>query len=218
MGNEFTWADIAPGRFFCGLDLGQSHDHTALVIAERRGEDRQTCHLAIGAMRRYELGLPYDRIVEDVGRRLEHAPKNTALVVDATGVGLPIYQYLTKHPLMRGRYLTGVIITAGDSVSRGDGGIIRVPKRNLVSSLQILLQSGRLKIAANIPEAELLTKEMKNFKVKISLAGHDSYEAALWRENQHDDMVLAASLAAWAALDTAHFGEFKLSPHPRFGW
>lgn len=40
-------------------------------------------------------------------------------------------------------------------------------------------------------------------KVNVS-TGHDSYEA--WREGDHDDLVLAAALAAWKA----HKGEWTL--------
>jgi hypothetical protein len=37
-----------------------------------------------------------------------------------------------------------------------------------------------------------------NFCVKISVStGHGSYEA--WREGDHDDLVLTASLSAWKA-------------------
>jgi hypothetical protein len=40
-------------------------------------------------------------------------------------------------------------------------------------------------------------RELLNFRVKISLSGHDTYEA--WREQEHDDLVLAVGLAAWLA-------------------
>ena len=77
-------------------------------------------------------------------------------------------------------------------------GIAGVPKRDLVGCLQILLQSGRLKIARTLPHAETLKTEMLNFRVKINIAtAHDSYEA--WREGDHDNLVLAAALAAWKA-------------------
>jgi hypothetical protein len=61
----------------------------------------------------------------------------------------------------------------------------------LVSALQVVLQSGRLKIARGLPEAETLVNELLNFKSKISAAGHDSYEA--WRESVHDDLVLSGN-------------------------
>ncbi len=77
-----------------------------------------------------------------------------------------------------------------------DGNFYRVPKRDLIGVTQVLLQSGRLKIAAALPEAAQLTKELLNFKVKIDpQTAHDSYSA--WREGIHDDLVLALSLACW---------------------
>jgi hypothetical protein len=46
--------------------------------------------------------------------------------------------------------------------------------------------------------ADVLINELQNFQVKVNLAtGHDSYEA--WREEAHDDLVLAVSLACWYA-------------------
>lgn len=42
----------------------------------------------------------------------------------------------------------------------------------------------------------MLRAELLNFRVKINLkTAHDFYEA--WREGDHDDLVLAAALAAW---------------------
>ena len=45
----------------------------------------------------------------------------------------------------------------------------RVPKRDLVGGLQVLLQSGRLKIASSLEHAETLRAELLNFRVKINL-------------------------------------------------
>ena len=72
-----------------------------------------------------------------------------------------------------------------------------------MSTLKVLFQTKRLKIAERLPEAQILIEELLNLQVKISLAGHDSYGA--WREGTHDDLLLAASLACWA-------GEKKLLP------
>jgi hypothetical protein len=73
-----------------------------------------------------------------------------------------------------------------------------VPKRDLVSVMQVALQSGWLKIAAELELAETLKNELLNFKVKVNIAtGHDSYE--VWRENEHDDLVLACAMACWKA-------------------
>src|SRR6476660_6886929 len=78
----------------------------------------------------------------------------------------------------------------------------RVPKRDLASVVQVLLQSERLKIASALPLASVLTQEVLAYCVKISqLTGHDSYGAGTeWRDGgEHDDMVLALACAAWYA-------------------
>ncbi|MGZ4358024.1 MAG: hypothetical protein ACXVRU_14570 [Gaiellaceae bacterium] len=70
-----------------------------------------------------------------------------------------------------------------------------LPKRDVASTIAVLLQTGRLRIARDLKESETLLRELLSFRVKISLTGHDTYEA--WREQEHDDLVLAVGLAAW---------------------
>jgi hypothetical protein len=73
----------------------------------------------------------------------------------------------------------------------------RVPKRDLVSGVQVALQSRTLKIASELSEAETLARELQNFTVKITDSANDVYGA--WRVGTHDDLVLAVALAVWKA-------------------
>ena len=107
-------------------------------------------------------------------------------------------------------------ITGGETVSR-KGRIIRVPKRDLVSVLQVMFQTGRLKIATSLPLGPVLVDELMNFRAKITPAGNDTYEA--WRERDHDDLVLALAIAAWYAERSRHrthtdLRHTPLSPQP----
>jgi len=115
-----------------------------------------------------------------------------SIVVDATGVGAPVIDMMRRARL--GVPISAVVITGGDAVTL-DGSKVRVPKRDLVSNLAVMLQEHHLRIAAGLSLAEVLVQELLNFKAKISSSGHDSYEA--WREGQHDDLVLAVALACW---------------------
>ena len=112
---------------------------------------------------------------------------------DATGCGRPILDMVRTAIL---RYtVAGVSIHGGDLTTE-DGRHYRVPKRDLVSVLQALLQHKRLKIAATLPHADLLTRELLNFRQKIDpITAHDGYSA--WREEGHDDLILATALACW---------------------
>jgi hypothetical protein len=141
----------------------------------------------------------HDRLKDETGR----AP---LVVADKTGVGRPVVDMLRAADLKP----VAVTITGGDAVSR-DGLDYRVPKRDLVSVVQVLLQAERLKIARALPEAQTLTSELLAFKVSISLKGHDSYgnDVGPWRENPHDDLVLAVALACW-------FGEKYRPPDPEY--
>lgn len=179
--------------YIIGLDLGQAQDYTAISILEDTGGDPATYHAR--HLERVALKTPYPAIVAKVAAMMEKEPlKGTsALVVDATGVGAPVVELLRAA----GCNPFPVWITGGDAVSM-DWVQARVPKRDLVSSLQILLQSGRLKVAASLPNAETLVAELLNFKVTIDTkTAHDSYGA--WREGVHDDLVLSVALACWYA-------------------
>jgi len=114
------------------------------------------------------------------------------LIVDATGVGAPVTDLLDKKWVP---YI-GVSIHDGDKVTRAGTRKYRVPKRGLVSSLEVPFHSGELKIAKELELRPVLEKELSTFKRKINLAtAHDSYEH--WRESDSDDLVLACSLATW---------------------
>jgi hypothetical protein len=183
-------------RFYVGLDLGQSRDYTAVVVAEKvPPEGSDDYELYIRHLERFRDVL-YPDVAERV-RKLMDAPQlkgKAALAVDATGVGAAVVDMLRRNGLT----FDAVTITGGDTETQSGYDSYRVPKRDLVGNLQVLLQSGRLKIARSLEHAETLRAELLNFRVKVNVAtAHDSYEA--WREGDHDDLVLAAALAAWRA-------------------
>ena len=180
--------------FLMGVDLAQTQNYTAIVIAELVERTAERCCYHIRHAERLALGISYPQIVEHV-RHLLRDPKlarRSRLVVDATGVGKPVID-LMRHARLNP---IAVTITAGMAVVQSDLTSYSVPKRDLASTLQVLLQAGRLQIAREMPQSELLVDELLNFRVKINLStAHDSYEA--WRESQHDDLVLATALACW---------------------
>jgi hypothetical protein len=179
-------------RFHVGLDLGQANDYTAIAVVETDpgGGDL----LLVRHLERFRHTL-YPEVADRIGVLMD-SPElagKTELAIDATGVGPAVTDIFAK----RGRSFKAVKIHGGDAESY-DKGVWRVPKRNLVSALQVALQTGTLKIASSLPLAEVLREELLNFRVKVNIAtGHDSYEH--WREGDHDDLVLAAAMAVWSA-------------------
>jgi hypothetical protein len=186
-------------RFFVGLDLGQSADYSALAILERIGGDTEA-EFHCRHLQRWALRTPYPAIVADTARMMNskelQTSKKPVLAVDATGVGAPVVDLFRRERMVA--ELAAIQITGGDTVSH-ENGLWRVPKRDLVSTAQVALQSGRLRIAADLMEAQTLVRELGSFQVKINLdTAHDSYGA--WREGSHDDLVLALALALWKGM------------------
>jgi hypothetical protein len=203
-------------RYCVGLDLGQQNDYTAIAVIENAGAGKKR-ELHVRHLERFRHTL-YPDVADRVEALLitQELRKSSDLIIDATGVGPAVTDIFAK----RRRKFKAVKIHGGDAETH-TGGVHRVPKRNLVSALQVLLQSGNLKIASGLELAEVLRAELLNFRIKVNIStAHDSYEA--WREGDHDDLVLAAALAAWGASRSARYpgapevvgegGYFTLSP------
>jgi hypothetical protein len=186
--------------YVMGLDLGQANDYSAWIVAERTEPPNADVRYDVRHIDRVRAAR-YPAIVEHTTELVDHLTSGDPmsrlhLVVDYTGVGRPVADMLVAAKLAC--KLTLVTITSGVEVIRGERGERRVPKRDLASTVQVLLQEQRLHIAEQLPHARTLTDELVNFKVKISLTGHDSYGAGDdWREGNHDDLVLALALACW---------------------
>jgi hypothetical protein len=156
-------------------------------------------------LERFELGTRYPVVVDRVRALLSSYPlrnNRVAFLVDKTGVGASV----VDHFVLAGLSPIAVTIHGGSSVTKDPEGAwgYRVPKRDLVSATQVLLQNGRLKIAKGLHLAGTLKKELLNFRVKIDpKTAHDSYSH--WREGDHDDLVLATAMACWYRQWFSHY-------------
>ncbi len=201
-------------RYFAGLDIGQLADYTALAIMERVyvGEEHldietQVEHRLVH-LDRFELGTPYPEVVDRLGEFFGREPLayKTRLAVDATGVGLAVFQDL-KRARLPVREILPVLITAGQQVNR-EGGIWRVPKRDLVHPLRVRFEEKTIKIPRGLAYLEALTEELSGYEMKVNQkTGHDSYSNDP-REVPHDDLVLATALAYWSM--SQRFGRTRL--------
>lgn len=178
-------------EYYIGVDLGQAADYTAISVIDASDEIIQIPHLE-----RLPLGTPYPKQVDRVKaiwQSCKVTDDDTRVIVDHTGVGRAVIDLIRQEEL----HPYALTITGGNQAIR-DGREWSIPKRDLISSLIVAFQKGRIKIARSLPEADTLIRELLNFKLKINLqSGHDTYEA--WREGIHDDLVLSVALAVYAA-------------------
>jgi hypothetical protein len=192
-----------------GLDLGQSGDPSALTVVrqltpyslekERKRphgpgikvtKEHGTTRYEVVWIEQFDLGTPYTEIVERVAHVKGYPPGDTPLALDATGVGAPVVDMFKEEGVIPKE----ITFTGGKKVKR-DGHSFSVPKKDLATTVQTLLQTGRLKIAEELPHAGTLVREMKTFRVKIGASGHARFEHAM--EGDTDDILMSLACAIW---------------------
>ncbi len=178
--------------YFAGVDLGQRQDPTALAVVEWGGD---AALLSLRYVERMPLGTPYPEVVRRVSRRMRSrqlAGGRRHLIVDGTGVGPAVVDLLRQEDLQS--HLWPVTITGGGAENYADG-YFRVPKRELIVGLEVLLEQGGLRIAEGMRDGAALVRELAEMRVKLSGSAHQRYGAG--RSGEHDDLVLAVALACW---------------------
>jgi len=182
--------------YFLGLDLGQAADWSALAVLERTeplDDEHRGWSLACRGLKRWPLGTSYPAIVDAVAELVAKPPlRYSRLVIDGTGVGRPVVDMFAYAGLPV--QLVPVLITSGNKYTYEDDGYHHVAKVILISTVVVQLQERRLRFARSLPETKTLVKELQNYRVKITPAANEVFNA---RDGAHDDLLLALALACW---------------------
>ena len=184
--------------YFSGLDLGQSQEVTALAVLEKTALpdpadcQREASSYAVRHLERFSLGASYHEMFARLHTVFEKPPlRDSTLAVDLTGVGKPVLDLLRKAKVPA--RLRPMMVAACHKATQ-DGATWLVPKLELASLLQVLLQSRRIKVSPSLIEAETLVRELGTFQVKPAV---DKDKGLDWRQRPHDDLVLACAIAVW---------------------
>lgn len=182
-------------KYLLGLDLGQQNDYSVLSVLEvvLRASYKSTYILRY--LHRYPLKTDYTVILDDVRRSMEskRIKGKSLLLVDYSGVGRPVLDLFRSEGLSP----LGITIVGGKNsrwVSPTDANVC---KSDLVSSLQVVFQSKRIKVPSNVKHLELLKQEFLGFRARIKKTGNTTFEAK--GSSLHDDIVMSIGLVLWYA-------------------
>ncbi len=203
-----------------GVDVGQRSDPTAVVVCEQEDERYIVRHLEriplgtpypqvadrLAAIyrnataefarrqekRKRRAGSFVFRTPDDPEMQERRARESVWVLVDATGCGLPVVDFLRERSGINNGHLTAVMFTAGErtTVRRGDREGT-VAKSYLVSRLQALMGYGRI-LLPNTDEARALASELEDFEISVNAQANTQWGA---RHGSHDDLVCALGLA-----------------------
>lgn len=132
--------------YVLGLDLGQTSDFTALAVLERHPMETpaEKPEYALRHLKRFPLGTAYTEIVPTVGAVRRSEPLREApLIVDQTGVGRAVVDMLRQSACG----VIPVTIMGGHATTVRADGSYQVPKKELVTAPQVVMQGRRLQIA-----------------------------------------------------------------------
>jgi hypothetical protein len=120
-----------------------------------------------------------------------------SVLVDRAGIGLSVYQLLLEglRKQVRCRVVPVRITNGGPGIGTGE---YLAVKQEIISTLQVLLQTQRLLIPRSLPEAKMLIQELENYTIHRT-APINKDPLIAWREGQDDDLVFAVALVSWAA-------------------
>ena len=190
-------------EYFIGLDLARARDYSAIAVVGLCNENhgpfdhvrycqptRSVLHL--GSLRRIPLGTEYLEVVQQLRRLIEQlraqygygqpVPRIT-VVLDSAGPGHVVLELLRAEKL--GVNIIPVLMTAGNDVGHSSGRTT-VPRRDLVSNIRYLLETELLRVNGKLAYAHILEREI------AAVRPHGG-------QYPHDDLAIAASLAAWYA-------------------
>jgi len=172
-----------PGEMVVGCDVAKHRDFTVLVAMDAK---TGRCW-DMERFNQLDWPIQKERILAFVRKW------RGRLILDATGVGDPIYDDLRRvYPNMERFKLTAT------------------SKPELVQRLIVAVEQGRVMWPG---EWEILTNEMKRYEYEISPSGHISYNAP---SGYHDDCVMALALANHGRWESEGVGRMmRIAPRGR---
>jgi hypothetical protein len=201
--------------FAIGVDVGKAAESTAVAVVQITnpvGWDpcadcpKDKLEFQVRFLKRFPPNTTYLEVgkllAEQLGAReltdkIEITPRKTVrsvdlyvgFVIDQTAVGPPVVNFMeqtVKRPSTR------VVLTDSHAGGYSPDGFYRVPKQALIGDL---LETGRLKIAQDLPDVRALTDELLNYRSRKTSTSATMTDT--WREQPSDDLVFAVALAVW---------------------
>lgn len=181
--------------YLIGLDLGQQNDYTVISVFNLTffEDPIESLRYDLLFLVKFPLRLSYPKIVKNIKDFIDEffsVSKDYLMIVDYTGVGRPIVDLFRESNID----VVALNIIGGNSVNWNNDKQVNVPKKELISSLQIVLQEKRIRIADDVYHLEDLKREFINFRGSFTSHGNAKFGGII---GSHDDIVLSIGLPIW---------------------
>lgn len=213
-------------EYICAVDIAKKRDYTTIQIYRdtpdvkhfpaESGRDPLVVNYLDLVFQAKMQAVRYTEQVKRIRELLSsiNMLHNHQLLVDGTGVGEPVVDMMREQGLMPLPIVfTGgtearpvyadfgkVFGSSGSSFGSFAGATVlkemHVPKEDLVHAGMIIMQQGRMRMAANLQHAEDFKLQLTRFKGSVNeKTGRRSYNNET--DEIHDDLVVTYLMASW---------------------
>ncbi len=198
---ERAYVPASPGEVFTTVRYDGPYSRARFEVREP-----VTLEYRVRYLERHGPPTRYTKIAQRIPEVLKEVATKIGnrvdLILDITAGGHPVYARIYQE-IRRSLEESRILITYGPVTVTGiAGGVSKspdvgwlVPRRDLISTAQMLFDEGQLKIAEGLELAQTLKRELLEFKPKPNQKP-DDLEG--WREGKDDDLVLAVATSLWA--------------------
>lgn len=199
---DYDYTTTSVFRITPTLARGRSEGEAYYYMDEIFLDQRQLSYTDLSTYTR-ELQLALDILGQSV------------LIVDETGVGNAVFDIYSQAGLDP----FGIVFTGGENantrrrkeLTSSKFGFLsgcNVPKKDLVSSLQVLMEQGRIRRAPGLKYQDEVEIQYRNFIGRINENHYVKYGNS--EDTIHDDIIVAHAMAAWYFLHMKGLGSPKL--------
>lgn len=171
-----------------GLDVGVFADHSVLAVLDREAGVDVDCWV-VRKIIQMPLRVPMARQIPVLKPDLDTLD---ILAVDAGGSGQGVPDLITAPRVVP------IVITGGTGKGKLTKGRVTVGKSHLIQGMMQMMYHRELRVDPSAPGRDLLRREMQAFQYQPN----GRFRKAEAAPGEHDDSVLALSLAAYIARRT----------------
>lgn len=198
--------------FHLGLSIGLPHQRSGAVIVERVEERSGGPRFRVRWLEQWKHET-WEDLLRAVRRVLVRPPLQylpPTITINVTEGGLPLVDLCDR--LLEDQMLLPVLIQPGRAVPDSEQRPLRVGERELLSAVQLVLQSDRLELA-DLPLTDALKEQIKLFG--FDRAQTDPVTAAITAPGAQGHLAVALGVTLWTMQQGLFEGFWEASPLER---
>ena len=192
-------------EFLIGVSLGVDRNTSALAIIQRQVST--AAKYVVRTLERFPSGESPETVssrVFDLGLDDDLRDEKVRYYVDTSATGAAALRPFDAKKMLP----QGVIVTEGGAMKRVRREV-RIPRRDLLTMVKMVVESGRLNISGELDDAVLLRDQLYACSIEPPKG------ASAWRAGRDEDYLMAVAVPVWYAEQFLPTKKDSFGPMPK---